>query len=140
MTLTERYSKIPYVDKGRNRYGVDCYGLLYLVYYQERNIDLPLLTSEYNCAIRVSYRNVKRNEGFFADWIEVDKPKKFDVGLFEMNGYLHIMICVDDRGQWGMHISEGSHVKVEKFNSLEFEHTLRGWYQYAGSPNQTASV
>ena len=134
MTLTERYSNIPYVEKGRSRHGVDCYGLLHLVYLQELGIELPLLTAKYRCANKVSYRNVERDKGFFVNWEPVEKPDMFDVGLLEKGGYTHVVICVDKRGQWGMHISEGGHVMVESLKSPAFKHTLRGWYTYAGNP------
>ena len=140
MTLTERYSKIPYLEKGRTKYGVDCYGLLYLVYWQELGIELPLLTSKYVCANKVSYRNVARNKGFFVDWVKVDRPKKFDVGLFEMAGYTHIGICVDDQGRFMMHISDGGHVRVQGVTSPDFKHTNKGWYKYVGRSNKTASI
>ena len=140
MSLTERYSRIPYLEKGRTKYGVDCYGLLYLVYYQELGIKLPLLTSKYVCANKVSYRNVARNKGFFVDWEEVEKPKKFDVGLFELAGYTHVGICVDDKGRAMMHISNGGYVKVDKIKSIEFKDVNRGWYRYIRSPDAPAPV
>lgn len=36
-----RYIGIPYKYKGRDFSGVDCYGLVYLIYKKEKNLNLP---------------------------------------------------------------------------------------------------
>ena len=52
MINLEKYIGIPYKHLGRSWEGVDCIGLLYLVYRHEFNVVLPLtdeIGEEYNC-------------------------------------------------------------------------------------------
>lgn len=41
------YTGIPFVDHGRDRLGCDCYGLVRMVFFDQRGVDLPLLTAGY---------------------------------------------------------------------------------------------
>lgn len=42
-----QYLNIPFRPKGRTREGVDCYGLVRLIYQEQLNIELPSYTEEY---------------------------------------------------------------------------------------------
>lgn len=41
------YLQVPFRDKGRTRDGVDCYGLVRLIYHEQRRIELPSYTEAY---------------------------------------------------------------------------------------------
>ena len=40
----EKYINLPYKHKGRDFSGIDCWGLVYLVYKEEKNILIPNFT------------------------------------------------------------------------------------------------
>ena len=47
----DRFVGLPYADRGRDRAGVDCYGLLRLVYLEALGIELPCHAEDYVTAV-----------------------------------------------------------------------------------------
>ncbi len=47
MSWAAEYLNIPFVPKGRTRAGVDCYGLVRLIYAEQLGIELPSYTEDY---------------------------------------------------------------------------------------------
>lgn len=89
----EKYVGLPFVDGGRGWSGVDCWGLVRLIYKTEAKIDLPdygeISASE---LIRVS-RTIERDSKA-EPWVEVvDAPKPFDV-LVMRGRPLHVGVMV----------------------------------------------
>lgn len=72
------YISIPFVDGGRDRRGVDCWGLVQLVYRDRLGVELP----DYG-EISASdlLRIAKRMKQDVASWIKVEEPKALDVVL-----------------------------------------------------------
>ena len=54
------FTDIPYVDKGRNREGCDCWGLVRLVHVEEAGIVLPMHTDIEPVATLAAARAVQR--------------------------------------------------------------------------------
>lgn len=50
MIDARKYLQIPFKDKGRDFDGVDCWGLVYLIYKEELGIELPLYLDGYSKA------------------------------------------------------------------------------------------
>lgn len=42
-----QYLNLPFLERGRSRQGIDCYGLVRLVYQEQRGIELPTYTESY---------------------------------------------------------------------------------------------
>ena len=67
----DRYLGIPYVHLGRTMQGLDCYGLIILVY---RDLGVELVDSE----------NYDKSKSYQEEWKRVDSPQLFDVVLFRI--------------------------------------------------------
>lgn len=105
MNWTEKYIGLPYKELGRDKNGVDCYGLCKLIYKNELNIDLPdyigigvkrettqELQKESNRQVQDYI--LKESE----KWVEIptSEAKEFDFVLFSIMGYVvHIAVLVD---------------------------------------------
>ena len=80
--MFSKYIGLKYSNLGRDFSGVDCFGLIYLVYSQERKIILPDFTElKYNTDWSKKENYIVNN--IWDDWIEVYQPYKlFDILLF----------------------------------------------------------
>jgi hypothetical protein len=127
------YIGIPYVSKGRDRNGVDCYGIIYLAFKEERGIDLPSWNAEYENARRTSFDKVVSKSSLFDQWEKVEHPTEWDVGLFRMGGLFHAVLCIDTYGSRMMHISSGTKfVCIDRIDSMVFKDRYKEWYRYVG--------
>lgn len=82
-----KYIGIPYKDKGRDEAGVDCWGLVALVYKNEFGIELPSFTDTYSSADdsdSVEYA-ISHNKD---SWQEVEVGTIGSVVLFRVLGTL----------------------------------------------------
>lgn len=107
MEWSSEYIGIPYLINGRDREGIDCWGLVRLVYKEQLGIDIPSYASYYDHA--EDYEGFARafDEGL-GDWEKVSQPKEFDsiwvrllgvachTGIMLQNGrMLHAMVGAD---------------------------------------------
>lgn len=90
----EKYVGLPFVDQGRGWSGVDCWGLVRLVYRTEKQIDLPdygeISASDLLKVTRTIMRDSKAEP-----WIEVNKPQPMDVLIMRGNP-LHVGVMVTE--------------------------------------------
>lgn len=93
MSWSARYVGLPFVDGGRTRRGLDCWGLVRLVFAEEREIDLP----SYGEISADDLRGLARAftagaEG--AHWLQASLPQEFDVVLMRSGqghrGVVHV--------------------------------------------------
>lgn len=123
-----KYVGIPYKLHGRDTDGLDCWGLVRLVYKDEKNIDLPSLSEEY-----YSSDNFKHNEEVISNnnenWTLSEEYTTGDVVLFRINGAeSHVGIVIDDNRF--LHSKEGVGVTIEKLNSTQWRKRVAGFYKY----------
>lgn len=104
MNLFEPYLRIPYLDKGRDHKGCDCWGLIRLIYKEELDVGLPSYGDiSAHDAMRIT-RAVKEgsevpNIGRWRDLNPTDKMSPFDIVLMKWIGSKvagHIGIVTDD--------------------------------------------
>lgn len=78
MSTFDRYVGIPYKELGSSFRGVDCHGLVRLVWREERSVDFPAygLTWSRDPALCVSAVQEAKLSGH---WPEVAEPATFDV-------------------------------------------------------------
>jgi cell wall-associated NlpC family hydrolase len=111
----EKYSGLRFVDGGRDRAGVDCWGLVKMIYENEKSISLPAYgdvpASE---LMKVARQIVKDRDA--SPWKIVIDPEPFDVVL--MRGGIntsrqtpvHVGVMID--GERVMHVEQGISVMV----------------------------
>ena len=90
----EKYIGLKYKEKGRDFDGVDCYGLVRLIYKNEFQIDLPSFSSEY------TQTDVERIQELIAQykegWESIEKPEEGSIVLFRVLGSeSHVGIVVN---------------------------------------------
>ena len=93
-----QYLNIPFRPKGRTREGVDCYGLVRLIYQEQLNIELPSYTEDYaTIHDRIEIESVLRSE-VGTRWKEIPlvTAKEFDGVIFRIEGRpTHFGLIVD---------------------------------------------
>lgn len=127
-----QYVEIPFKSHGRDREGLDCYGLVCLVYKELLGLTLQSWSHLYNDAHRVNPSSVQQG---FDQWQKVDKPLIGDLALFQAGRGMHVGICLDRKGVQMLHTTEGVAVSVEKISSPHWSKRFRGFYHYKGICN-----
>ena len=77
MHWSAEYIGIPYQINGRDRDGIDCWGLVRLVYQEQLGKQIPSYAGYYDHAEDYDGFATAFDEGI-ADWQEVTEPKEFD--------------------------------------------------------------
>lgn len=114
----KNYVGIPYVEYGRDRNGVDCYGLLVLFYKEQYNIDLPTYETEQDI--------VKEGE---ENWCEVDKPRTGDAVLLrQFRVPTHVGVMCDD---WHfLHCEDGIGVVRQRIDDPKWCRRIVKYYRH----------
>ncbi|MGD9862845.1 MAG: C40 family peptidase [Pseudodonghicola sp.] len=113
MSWASEYVGLPYADLGRDRAGVDCWGLARLVYGEELGIDLPSYAGAYASAEEVAEVDAAlRGAQERRAWLGVAIAQPFDIFEFRTGRYRsHVGIAVDaDRM---LHVHAGGAALVE---------------------------
>jgi cell wall-associated NlpC family hydrolase len=126
-----KYRSIPYKSKGRDFSGVDCLGLVALVYKHEKEILIPTYSAKYENANDVNLKSVL-NQTNLMGWKKVNSAKLLTVCLWELRKRFHVGICVSEYGNKMLHITELMEFAViEDIPSKIFnEHRFRGFWEY----------
>ena len=116
MAQFDRYIGLPYQNLGRSFSGVDCFGLVYIV-YNELGITLPDFTElQYP---QDWYKNSENYilDNIWGDWVEVNPPYQiFDALLFYNSSRRvvvnHIGVYIND--DKFLHIMEGATSQISR--------------------------
>jgi hypothetical protein len=129
---SNKYIGIPFLDKGRDINGIDCWGLVRLVYRQEYNIDLPNFSSEYEADDTERMRDLiaQYKEG----WEQIDVPTEGCIVLFNIMGTeSHIGIAVSNTHF--LHARDGRDSAIESFESVGWKKRISGYFKYSENKN-----
>lgn len=87
MSWLSKYVGIPFVDKGRDFKGCDCWGLVRLVYKNELNIELPTY-GEISAKDLEAVSQMVEGNYVLEPWIEIkeDAIQSFDVAVMRFYG------------------------------------------------------
>ena len=119
-----KYIGIPFLDKGRDTNGIDCWGLARLVYKQEYNIDLPSFGNDYeaNDTERMQDLLAQYKEG----WEKIDAPVEGCIVLFNIFGVeSHMGIAISDTHF--LHAREKYTSAIEAFDSVAWRNRITGF-------------
>ncbi|MBQ4331369.1 MAG: C40 family peptidase [Spirochaetaceae bacterium] len=127
------YIGIPFVSGGRDRTGLDCYGLLRLVMAEQYGYQLPLLDSGYDNAL-----NIYDTSPLFFQQIpilaaeKIAGPQESAVALLEIR-QLPCHIGIWCGGGCILHARSGVGVVAEKIDSRRLPGRIAGWYRVSES-------
>lgn len=130
MSWTDAYMDLPYKIDGRDRQGVDCWGLVHLVYRERLGVILPDIEGGHEACGGDWSRVAKILEEGARRWTPVDRPQAYDAILMR-RGVLacHVGLCAG--GSMMLHINEGINSSVESFKGLRWGKRIVGFYRYA---------
>lgn len=80
-----KYIGLPYVPGGREKDGVDCWGLLRLIYKEEMQLDLPLLPG----VVDESLLAISRRFESASNWFEISAPEDGCAVAMSKHRFLH---------------------------------------------------
>jgi len=130
---SNKYIGIPFKERGRDFNGVDCWGLVRLIYKNEFNITLPSFVDDYTTTddtSRLEELIAQYREG----WDEITALESGAVILFKLLGSeSHIAVAINDK-QF-IHISENSTSVVESIDSVLWRKRIVGYFKYNSSKN-----
>lgn len=128
----EKYIGIPFLEKGRDVSGVDCWGLVRLIYKQEYNINLPSFVADYELSDdqRIGELFAQYKEG----WTTLTQPEPGCAVIFRMFGTeSHIGVAVDNAHF--IHVREGRDTVIESLESSKWAKRIVGFYKYSEGAN-----
>jgi hypothetical protein len=129
----DKYIGLKYKEKGRDTDGIDCYGLVRLVYKNEYDIDLPSFSEEYTSDDdqRLQELISQYKEG----WEEVQTPEEGCIVLFKVMGFeSHMGVCVDSQNF--LHVREGLDSVLEPFSTPRWKKRIVGYFKYSQKGNE----
>ena len=125
---SNNYIGIPFKEKGRDRSGADCWGLVRLIYKEQYNIDLPSFVNEYP-SVDDRDRIHELIAQYKEAWNPVTGPSEGSVVLFRILGSeTHIGVALNE--QEFVHVREGSDSVIERFDSAVWKNRLIGHFKY----------
>jgi cell wall-associated NlpC family hydrolase len=119
------YIGLPFVEKGRDERGFDCWGLVRHIYINRLDIYLPSYSESYEKVTdysAVSEKIKKESE----QWLLVDSPKEYDVILLRVNG-LPMHVGIITRPNHMLHCMLNVGVIHEKYTGLRWKDKVLGY-------------
>jgi cell wall-associated NlpC family hydrolase len=123
---------LPWREKGRDRDGIDCWGLCTLIYAECLAITLPHYTEAY-----VSVQERAEIDALFGvdasqrPWLPVPAgyERDFDIALMRCAGWLaHVGIVIG--GGRMLHVERGGLSQIESYSTGRWRHRLVGFYRH----------
>lgn len=126
------YVGLPFLQHGRDRNGIDCWGLVCLVYAEHFSKDLPSLIDGYD---DTKYQNRGEINRLFNDevrnWREINSgcEQPGDVVVLKVGGVaMHVGLVIGSGNM--LHIEQGINCAVERYDSIRWKHRLHGFYRH----------
>lgn len=130
MTDFSAFVGIPYIDKGRDYTGADCWGLKRLVYRDMLGIELPAYSDRYaTAADRAAIARFIAGE--LDEWVEISpgQERTFDGVLLREGQFPRHVGLVTAPGQL-LHVQPGMTSCIERYRSGLLANRVVGFYRY----------
>ncbi|KQZ31574.1 hypothetical protein ASD50_14995 [Mesorhizobium sp. Root552] len=129
MTFDE-YVGLPWLDRGRDREGTDCWGLLAMVYAERFGIVLPSFRDDYQTAADGEAVAGLIN-GHRSEWTEVPagEERPGDALLMSLAGmprHIGVVVC---KGLV-LHIERGAGSLIEGYHSMRLRRRVLGFFRH----------
>jgi cell wall-associated NlpC family hydrolase len=122
---------VPFVDKGRDYTGWDCYGVVYRFFMDVRGINLPSYSSDYTDTGDSAESRQELSDLIASKkgrWELVQKPEPMDVVLFTLGGQpIHVGLVIDKKSF--LHCERKVGTVVESLNSIAWKKRTEGVYR-----------
>jgi sulfur carrier protein ThiS len=132
---TNKYIGIPYKDAGDDETGLDCWGLVRLVYKNELNVELPSFKE-----VRISAYDTRGSiiDEYKQDgWVETTEPKMGTVVLVRVKGLpIHTGVMVDSTKF--LNILPGANCVIADITNSKWRDRIIGFYNY--TPNSHSII
>lgn len=124
------YIGLPYEDRGRTRDGVDCWGLVRLVYQDGFDIELPDYSELYVSAVeRREVQAVIDGGEASGEWTRVEVPAVCDLMVFRQGRTRsHVGLFVSSGLM--LHIDEGHTARIESYSAGHWSPRLTGIFRH----------
>lgn len=127
------YIGMPFVERGRDAHGVDCWGLVRLVYEREFGLVLPSYTENYvTITDAEEIHLIVEHERARPVWSEVPLAAALDgdVLVIRLLGRpIHVGVVVD--APWFLHVTQGINTTLERWDQPIWARRLVGCYRHA---------
>lgn len=125
-----RYVGLPYTDRGRTRSGVDCWGLVRLVYAEQFGLILPSYDADYDHSddVRRVGTLILREQ---QSWRHIEKGKELpgDVIVMKLKRLpYHVGIVLG--GGYMLHIERGAHCCKESYETILYKNGIDGFRRH----------
>ena len=134
----EKYIGLPFKVKGRDRSGIDCWGLVLLVTFEQQAVVMPAFDKGYDGTYApddaAKIGNIVKTVGPISTVIPAGQEKCFDVIVLRLKGQpMHVGIVLGDGIM--LHIESGIESCIESYHSMRWKDRIYGIYRYAPSGN-----
>ncbi|QND45299.1 C40 family peptidase (plasmid) [Rhizobium lusitanum] len=135
---TNDYIGLPYVEFGRDRAGVDCWGLAKLVYGEALGIELPSYIEQYTSPEERRELDALISAVAVGEtWTRTVQAASFDIVVFR-RGHMEAHVGIVVSPGLMLHTSADDHSRLEHYNSGRWAHRLTGIYRHFSMPLRAA--
>ena len=125
-----KFIGIPFVEKGRSHDGVDCWGLVCLIYSERFKIELPDYTDGYpNTKAQKEISALVEAEAKLWQAVERGKEQLGDVVLFAIYGATTHVGMVVESG-WMVSAEKGIDSVLESYTTNKWKQRVRGFFRH----------
>ncbi|MEX2444511.1 MAG: NlpC/P60 family protein [Alkalispirochaeta sp.] len=127
MQWVGEYIGLPYRAYGRDRQGVDCWGLVRLVLAEHFSIELPDLVGDYDAADDDAIARLIDDTRTLVDAEPIDEPRDGDIAVLRYMGHTtHVGVVVGDSV---LHASGTRWSILQRRDSVHIAPRIRGYYR-----------